>query len=633
MPRGDRIMHDRDQRVPFTPTWAERVRVLRYLPAFIRLVWRSHRWYAAGMVFLRLLRAFLPIALLWIGKLLLDAIVGAMAGADTAPLWHYLTIEIALVAASDLVAHGSIIVEALLGDIFTVYITLRIMDRATSLDLAQLEDPAVQDQLERARGHGTERVTLLGQVLSIAQDSITLISLAVVLVGHSSWLGLLLILSALPAIVGYSHFASQQYSLLARFTAPRRELGYLQFVATTPDMAKEVQAFGLGTWIVNRYRLLAERFTTENAGLAIRKGSAAWTLGLLSLASYYTGYATILLSALRGAITIGQLTFLVASFGRSRDLLQRSCIALSNIYEQCLYLGDLFSFLSVAPSMSAPTGLRKVAIPVQDGFRLENVGFRYPGSDQWALRHVSFTIRPHERIALVGENGAGKTTLAKLLARLYEPTEGRILLDGVDLREYDLASFRNAVGVVFQDFIRFQMRFDENIGVGRIDRVADYLDAPVCTRRALGDQPVPNCIRAAAEQSLAALLLPRLPDGYRQMLGNYFVGGVQLSGGEWQKVALARAYLRDAQLLILDEPTSSLDVRAEAEVFRRFGELVRGRTAVFITHRLWTVRSASRIVVLAGATAAEVGTHDDLMARDGLYAELINIQAAAYGGT
>lgn len=631
MARRDPVVPPRDQRVPFTPNWAERVRVLRYLPAFVRLVWKSHRGYATAMITLRLLRAFLPVFVLWIGKLLLDAIVRAMAGANAAPLWHYLALEIVLVATSDIVAHSSAVVEALLGDVFTVYVTIQIMDRTTSLDLAQLEAPAVQDQLERARGHGTERVTLLGQVLSIVQDTVTLMSLGVVLVRHSPWLGLLLILAALPAIVGYSHFASQQYSLLARFTAPRRELGYLQFVATAPEMAKEIQSFGLGTWIVNRYRLLAERFTIENAHLAIRKGAAAWGLGLLSLAAYYVGYAGIVVSALRGAISIGQVTFLVASFGRSRDLLQRSCVALSDIYEQCLYLGDLFSFLNLAPRMPAPAALRKVAIPVHDGLRLENVGFRYLGSDQWALRNVSFTLQPHERIALVGENGAGKTTLAKLLVRLYEPSEGRILLDGVDLREYDLASFRSIIGVVFQDFIRFQMRLDENIGVGHIESVAHYLDESLRERAAQGDRPVPDCIRIAAEQSLASSLLPRLPDGYRQMLGNYFVEGIQLSGGEWQKVALARAYLRDAQLLVLDEPTSSLDVRAEAEVFRRFGELACGRMAVFITHRLWTVRNADRIVVLSDSTAAQVGTHDDLMARGGLYAELFNIQSAAYG--
>lgn len=582
------------------------------------------------MVAFRFLRAFLPVTMLWIGKLLLDSIVSAMAGADATPLWHYLAIEIALVAANDLIGHGSSVVEALLGDIFIVYVTLRIMDRATSLDLAQLEEAAVQDQLERARGRSVERLMLLGQVLSTAQDAVTLVSLLIILVRYSPWLGLLLVLAALPAVVGHSHFAGQQYSLLARFTAPRRELGYLRHIATTPDVAKEIQAFGLGPWIVNRYRLLAERFTIENAHLAIRKGSGAWGLGLLSVGAYYTGYITIVFSALHGAVTIGQLTFLVASFGRGRDLLQHTCIVLSDIYEQCLYLGDLFSFLTLVPRIATSAGTRKVAPHICAGFQLENVGFSYPGSDEWALRHVSFMIHPNERIALVGENGAGKTTLAKLLTRLYEPTEGRILFDGVDLREYDPASFRSVIGVVFQDFIRFQMRFEENIGVGHIDSVAEYLDARLHESGTSSARAVPDRIRTAAEQSLAASLLPRFPDGYRQMLGNYFGGGVQLSGGEWQKVALARAYLRDARVLVLDEPTSSLDVRAEAEVFRRFGELVRGRMAVFITHRLWTVRGADRIVVLAGATAAEVGTHDELVAHGGLYAEMFNIQAAAY---
>jgi ATP-binding cassette subfamily B protein len=379
--------------------------------------------------------------------------------------------------------------------------------------------------------------------------------------------------------------------------------------------------FGLAPWLTERYRALAQKFYEENRNLSLRRGFVSAALSILGTIGYYAAYAIILVRAVRGDITIGMLTFLAASFARGRDVIQGILLSASNVYEQALYLRDLFVFLDMKPTIASKPGAIMVPEPIRTGFVFEDVGFRYPGSERWAIRHVNLVIRPGERIALVGENGAGKTTITKLIARLYDPTEGRITLDGVDLRDYDLGKLRRAIGVIFQDFVRYDMRFDENIGVGEIESVRGDLDAGNAT---------PVSIAAAAENSLAASLLPRFEKGYQQMLGRRFEEGVDLSGGEWQKIALARAYIRDAQVLILDEPTAALDARAEYEVFLRFSELVAGRTAVLISHRFSTVRMADRIIVLRHGTIEEEGSHEELVGKGGLYEELFAMQAAGY---
>jgi ATP-binding cassette subfamily B protein len=379
--------------------------------------------------------------------------------------------------------------------------------------------------------------------------------------------------------------------------------------------------FGLAPWLAERYRVLAQKFYEENRALSIRRGMVSALLSILGTIGYYAAYVIILLRAVHGEITIGMLTFLAASFGRGRDVIQSILLSASSVYEQALYLRDLFVFLDMQPTIFSKPGARLVPEKITEGFVFDDVGFRYPDTDRWAIRNVSLTLRPAERVALVGENGAGKTTITKLIARLYDPTEGRITLDGVDLREYDLASLRHTIGVIFQDFVRYDMRFDENIGVGEIEAVRDSLDR---------NNGTPESIETAAVNSLASSLLPRLPAGYQQMLGRRFEEGVDLSGGEWQKVALARAYLRDAQVLILDEPTAALDARAEYEVFLRFSELVAGRMAILISHRFSTVRMADRIIVLRGGRVEESGTHDELVASGGLYDELFKMQAAGY---
>jgi ATP-binding cassette subfamily B protein len=431
------------------------------------------------------------------------------------------------------------------------------------------------------------------------------------------------------------------YSLSWRRTPERRQLDYVRYVGASDETAKEVQLFGLAPWLTTRFRTLSARFYEENKRLAQQRALVGGGLAIVGSAGYYAAYVIILLQAVRSAITIGTLTFLAASFDRSRGLIQRLLLSASDIHEQSLYLRDLFAFFELRPTITSSPGAPPVPRPITDGFLFENVGFQYPGSERWAVRHVDLRIRPGERVALVGENGAGKTTLAKLIARLYDPTEGRILLDGIDLREYDLASLRRATGVIFQDFVRYDMRFDENVGIGGIGEVGEYLDAQPrrrqqanagngAARAHAADSPPPAPLVRAAEDSLAASLLSRLPAGYSQMLGRRFEGGVDLSGGEWQKIALARAYMRDAQLLILDEPTAALDARAEYEVFARFAQLMAGRMAMLISHRFSTVRMADRIIVLRDGEIIEDGTHDELVARGGLYSELFAMQAAGY---
>ena len=627
---------------------------LRYVPPLLRMVWSTHRGFTATMAVLRVARAFIPVATLWIGKLIIDAVIALRRDqSHLAALWKLVAIEIAIVVAGEVLARASALVESLLGDLFSNHTSVRLMEHAATLDLQQFEDPAFYDQLERARRQTVGRIGLLAELLSMSQDTLTLASLGTALLVFSPWLVLLLAAAVLPSFIGETHYASLEYSLLYRWTPERRQLDYLRYLAASDVNAKEVQMFGLAQWLIDRYRVLADRFYEENKQLSIRKGIVSTALSVLGMLGYYGAYVIILVRAVGGVISIGTLTFLAGSFSRSRDIIQRLLISASDIYEQSLYLKDMFDFFDMRPNMVSRPGAPQVPDPIRDGFVFEDVGFQYPGSDRWAVRHVSFSLRPGERLAFVGENGAGKTTVTKLMARLYDPTEGRILLDGIDLREYELSSVRRAIGVIFQDFVRFDMRFDENIGVGHIDRVREYLDrvgandvaiesvppewsfdsSPASLRPQQENghtEPVPEVLSTAAEQSLASVLLPRFSEGYRQMLGRRFDGGVDLSGGEWQKVALARAYMRDAKVLILDEPTAALDARAEYEVFVRFSELVAGRMAVLISHRFSTVRMADRIIVFQHGQIAEEGSHAELVARGGPYSELFRLQAAGY---
>lgn len=607
------------------PTWRERLAALKYVPALFRLVWETHRGLTITMGALRLVRGVVPIAALWVGKLIIDGVVAAReTRADWRSVLNLVLLEIAIVVFGELLSRASRLVDGLLSDLFSNRVSVRIMEHAATLDLAKFEDPNFYDHLERARRQSTGRIGLIAQLLAMGEGLITLATLSVALLAFSPWLMLLLFIAVLPSFLGEVRFSALQYSLMFRWTQPRRQLDYLRFVGASDETAKEVQLFGLAPWLTERYRRLSQSWYEENRGLAIRKAFVSSGLSLISSAGYYSAYLIIIARTVAGAISLGSLTFLAMSFARGRDLIQGLLGTLSGIYDESLYLRDLFVFFEMQPTIASKPGARPVPRPMQEGFAFEDVGFQYPGSDRWAVRHLSFRLRPGERVALVGENGAGKTTLTKLLARLYDPSEGRILLDGVDLRDYDLASLRRAIGVIFQDYVRYDFRFDENIGVGEISETRQYLDAPATN----GDAP--TALQAASEKSLALSLLPKFPAGWRQMLGRRFDEGVELSGGEWQKIALARAYMRDAQVFILDEPTASLDARAEYDVFVRFSELMAGRTAVLISHRFSTVRMADRILVLRDGEIVEDGTHDELLARGGLYSELFTMQAAGY---
>jgi ATP-binding cassette subfamily B protein len=609
------------------PTWRERLKAIRHLPRLIALVWDTHRGYSVAMVLLRAFRAVLPLAVLWIGKLIIDDVVGlvtnpptpALASAAYRHLAELVSIELGLAVAGEVLARFSALIESLLGDLVANRTSVELMRHAASLDLEQLEDAEIYDKLERARRQTVGRIGLVTGLLASVQDLITLVSLAGALTLYVPWLLALLALAVLPSFLGETRFAALSYSLLFSWTAERRQLDYLRYVGASDVSAKEVKLFGLADFLVDRYARLSDEFYEANRALAVRRSIVASLLALVGTLGYYGAYATIIYLTVigyqspGGRFTIGVLTFLAASFRQSRELIQRVLLSASQLVEQSLYLEDLFSFLSLEPKIRSRAGAVPVPSPIKQGFVFEDVGFRYPGSERWAVRHLSFHLSPGERIALVGENGAGKTTLAKLLARLYDPTEGRVLLDGRDLREYDVASLRQNLGVIFQDFYRYDFPVRENIAVGDIAR--------------LEDQPA---IETAARRSLADSVTARLPAGYDQMLGRRFEEGVDLSGGEWQKVALARAYLREAQLLILDEPTAALDARAEYEVFQRFAELTVGRMAVLISHRFSTVRMADRILVLTRGELVEEGSHDQLLEKAGLYAELFHLQAAGY---
>jgi len=604
----------------------ERVGALRNLPPFLRLVWQTSPALTVGTLVLRLLRALLPVATLFVGKLIIDEVV-ARAQTPGAPttlagwyasglvdrlLW-LLAAEFALAVLSDVLGRLVSLFDSLLSERFSNTTSVRLMEHAATLDLEDFEDSELQDRLDRARRQASGRMTLISQLFGQAQDVVTIASFAAGLMIYAPWLILLLVVALVPAFLGEAHFNAQSYALAYARTPEQRELDYVRQTGASVETAKEVKIFGLNAFLIQRYRELAESFFQANRRLALRRASWGGVLAALGTVGYYVAYAYLAWRTLAGEFSIGDLTFLAGSFRRLRTLLEGLLVGFSQTAGQALYLDDLFSFFEIEPEIRSPARPRPFPSPMAQGVTFEDVGFIYPGAERWAVRHLSFTLKAGEVLALVGENGAGKTTLVKLLARLYDPDEGRILLDGHDLREYDLDELRSNVGVIFQDFVRYHLTAAENIAVGRIEARDDRAR-----------------IERAAERSLANEVIAKLPQGYDQVIGKRFKKGVDLSGGEWQKVAIARAYMRDAQLLILDEPTAALDARSEFEVFQRFKELSVGKTAVLISHRFSSVRMADRILVLADGTVEAMGTHAELLAQGGRYAELFELQAAGY---
>lgn len=597
-------------------TIKDRLRALRNLPAFFRLVWQANPRMMLINVILRFLKASLPFLLLYIGKLIIDQVVHLSRGDGSFSkdfLWKLVAIEFVLAILSDGLGRAITLMDSLLGDLFSNHTSVKIMEHAATLDLDQFEDAVFYDKLERARQQTLGRTILLSQVMGQVQDLITMGFLAAGLMAFNPWLLVLLMIAILPAFIGESYFNDQTYALTRSQTPQRRELDYLRYIGASDETAKEIKMFSLSGFIIGRFKLLSDKFYTDNKKIAIRRSIWGTFFALLGSLGYYGAYVFIIASTIKGALTIGELTFLAGSFRQLRTLLEGILSRFTAVSQGAIFLSDFFEFFEIQPKIHNTQQPRPFPNPIQHGFTFENVGFQYLNSDRWANRNLNFTLRPAEKLALVGENGAGKSTLVKLLARLYDPTEGRILLDGYDLKEYNLIDLRQHIGIIFQDFLRYQMTFSQNIAAGNIEQKANE-----------------ELIKASARQSLADELAQRLPGGYNQMLGKRFSEGVELSGGEWQKVAIARAYMRDAQLLILDEPTSALDARAEYQVFERFTELTRGKMAVLISHRFSTVRMADRIAVLDKGEIVEIGSHEELLAKGGRYAELFQLQAMGY---
>jgi len=626
---GGRVSAPAQPAAPSAPgqqSWRARLGALRNLPPFLKLVWQTSPALTIGVSLLRVVRALLPIATLYVGKLIIDEVVllvrAPAAGEDLRQwiasgvldrmIW-LLALEFGLAILSDVLGRAVSLLDSLLAERFSNETSLRLMEHAATLDLEDFEDSELQDRLERARRQAGGRTSLIGQLFAQAQDVITVASFAAGLLVYAPWLIALLAIALVPAFIGEAHFNAQSYSLNYARTAERRELDYIRQTGASAETAKEVKIFGLNGFLIDRYRGLSTSFFDANRRIALRRAGWGSALSAIGTIAYYVAYAYIVWRTIHGNFSIGDLTFLAGSFRRLRTLLENLLLGFSQVAGQALYLDDLFSFFDIAPEIVTPANPRPFPDPIREGFIFDNVGFRYPGAERWAVRELQFLLRAGETLALVGENGAGKTTLVKLLARLYDPDEGRILLDGHDLREYDLFALRANIGVIFQDFVRYHLSAADNIAVGRIDARDDR------TR-----------IVEAARRSLADEVIDKLPRGYDQIIGKRFRTGVDLSGGEWQKIAIARAYMRDAQVLILDEPTAALDARAEFEVFRRFKELSTGKTAVLISHRFSSVRMADRIVVLVDGRVEAMGTHEELLAQRGRYAELFELQAAGY---
>ncbi|MEZ4932011.1 MAG: ABC transporter ATP-binding protein [Saprospiraceae bacterium] len=569
---------------------------------------------AIANALLRLLKSAFPLMMLYIGKEIIDEVVHLIEQpGDMQRLWFYVGLEFSLAILSELMNRAITLLDSLLGDLLSNKSSEQLIRHAATLDLYQFEDSNFYDKLERARRQTTGRTVLMSMVLTQAQEFITIFFLGAGLVVFNPWLILILAIAVVPSFLGETHFNQRTYSLTTGWTPERRELDYLRYIGASDETAKEVKIFNLADFIANRFKEISEKYFKANAKLAVSRATWGAMLSAIGTIAYYGAYVFILIQTASGLITLGTLTFLAGSFQRLQNMLQGIMNRFSSIAEQALYLQDLFDFFEIKPQItSSETGL-PIPPEIKEGFVFENVSFKYLNSEKWAVRNLSFHLKKGEKMALVGENGAGKTTVVKLLARLYEPTEGRILLDGKDIKEYDLTSLRRAIGIIFQDYIRFQMKAAENIAIGNIEQ--------------LDERPV---IKKAAQKSLADAVLQDLPKKYEQVLGKRFADGVELSGGQWQKVALARAYMREAQLLILDEPTAALDARAEHEVFLRFSELIEGKMAVLISHRFSTVRMADRILFLENGMRKEMGSHEELLAKGGKYAELFNLQAKGY---
>ena len=595
--------------------WSRFASIGNVAPLF-RMLWSTSPFLFLGTILVRMGRAVLPMALLWIPKKIVDGVIAVThQHGNLSHVWHLLALELVLALVLDMLTQANTVLDSLLGERFTTDVAIKLIDHVTQLDLTTFEDPVFYDKLERVRGQATGRMVLLTSVMNAGQEAITLFTLFAGLILFSPWLVVLLSVSMVPAFIGEARFSKLSYSAFYKRTPQRRELEYLRLLGSWFDSAKEVRIFGLSPYLSSKYRDLSEEIYSENSKLAITRALGGWGLGMLAILGYYSGYVVVLRAALVAAISIGTFTFMTGSLVRSRMSIERAFTYLNGVTEQAVLLNDLFEIFELRPTITSPPNALPVPHICRDGIEFRNVSFRYPSTDIDVLRNVNLRIRPSEKLALIGENGAGKSTIVKLLTRLYEPASGEILLDGINIRNYDLLEFRARISVIFQDFMRYDLPVRENIGFGALSALMDD------TR-----------LMAASRKAGAHVLVNSFPNGYDQVLGRRFNNGIDLSGGEWQKIALARAFTNNAQLLILDEPTASLDAQAEDDFFRRLRGQSVGPMVVLISHKLSTVRTADHIVVLDSGEIVEEGTHDELVKLNGRYTRLFNLQAAGFLG-
>jgi ATP-binding cassette subfamily B protein len=610
-------MEKKDPRQPIDVRQAVR-NVIR---AFL-LVWRAHPAGALAMAVITVIMAGIPLAQAWMAKLIIDGVAAAATSGQLAqagfwrgiqPVLPYLLGELGMVTLSALASQVRSLVEHVLHARLAHQVNTAIIRKSLQLDLQFFEDATFYDQLKNARREADWRaLSILNTSFYALQNLLQLASFAVVLVAFSPWVALILFGASLPMFVAQARFSRLQFRLLSWRAPESRRMSYFEHLLTDKESVKEVKLFGLGNTLLDNYVGLFWKFYAEDSKMARKRSMISVGFGLMANVAYYVAYAWVVWRAAIGVNTLGDMALYLALFRGSQGAFQGLLGQVNTLYESALFMNNLFGFLELTPVMSRPANPAKPGV-IRDGIEFRDVSFKYPNKPDWALRHVNLHIKPGEKLALVGANGAGKTTFIKLLTRLYDPTEGQILLDGRDLRDYDPDALRDAIGVIFQDFVRYMATARENIGYGQVN--------------AIDDQPR---IERAAEQGGADAVVAELPERYETTLGVWFDRGRELSGGQWQKMALGRAFMRDAQVLVLDEPTSALDAEREYEIFQRFRELTAGKIAILISHRFSTVRMADRIAVIENGAISELGSHDALLALDGTYARLFNMQAQGY---
>jgi ATP-binding cassette subfamily B protein len=584
------------------------------MPPVLHILWESGPAVVTWGIVLRIFVASVPFGVVKVAAAIINDISIVLRHQPLpSDFWKLVAAEVALNVLLGLLTRAVDYSDSLLANRYTQHVSVRVMEQAAQLDLTTYEDPVFYDRLERARVQATDRLAMIQLMGRLFQQVITTLIFSIALVVASPWLLLLMGFGVLPSFLGETHYAFLGYAKNFRQTPAKRQMDYLRQVAGSREGAKEVKLFGLNKFFTRRFQDLADQIYVEDVALSRSKLLVGGLLGVIGTLGYYGAYVYVIWRTLNGAYDLGQFSFLTGAIQQASSNLQQVFSTASGIADQALFLTDLIAFFEMKPTVDANPNGKPAPQPIQRSFEFRNVSFTYPGTNRTVLKNFNLKLSLGERIALIGENGQGKTTVVKLITRLYDPTEGQILLDGIDLREYSLEDLHRQIGVIFQDFMRYEMTARENIAVGRIDQPHQQAD-----------------IELAAHKSLADTVVDKLTGGYDQMLGRRFEGGVELSGGEWQKMALARAYLRDAQLLILDEPTAALDARSELEVFERFAELTQGKMALLISHRFSTVRMADRIVVLSGGRLIEEGNHKELMAHAGVYASMFEMQAASY---